>query len=182
MPFWNFLSALSTWKKPTDGIEPLDAGIILELEIYSPSDSHHTFHDFRHFFDPVPHIPPHTNEELHAQRCKVTSKKHRRENGLRTGPPHAAAARRLLGGRLLDLDADSLRGGDIPRLDIVRQFRMSRRFYRMIRPSLLAKFLQACPEVLILWLEQWRPVSVANFEEIDHGTLKVEPCFVERKY
>ncbi|ERS98804.1 hypothetical protein HMPREF1624_03994 [Sporothrix schenckii ATCC 58251] len=57
----------------------------------------------------------------------------------------------------------------LPTIEIIRHFKMTRRFCRTIHPCLLAQLVASCPSLQSVHLEQWRPVDIDNMEDVEHG-------------
>ena len=166
-------------------------GIQLELGVRSISDAQNTFRDYRllHPFAVV------CRDDL-FQHVRNMRRRDGPANGwvlgVRPLPVSPAAVRRILGARLLELDANGLSGEtgtkagtetgtekrserylirhEPPLAAIVRKLVLSRRFYRAVHPGTLSHLLGVCfPRVQSLHLEPWRPVDAANLGAMERG-------------
>lgn len=203
---WLLLRALAAWKSPGQeerrlrmrndimfraGTFNSAVGIQLELGVRSISDTQHAFRDYRlqnPYFNTC-----HDREFFHyiCHTLRRMSTKHGWLRGIRVTPPPPAAIRRVLGARLLELDADGL-GGETetememetetergerylmrhepPSAAIVRKLVLGRRFYRAVHPATLSNLLRVCfPRVGFVHLEPWRPVDAANLGAMERG-------------
>lgn len=161
-------------------------GIQLELGVRSISDTQHSFLDYR-LQNPYGNICHYKEYHQYLRDVKLQrdSRKHGWLRGIRMRLPPPAAIRRVLGARLLELDADVL-GGETetetergerylmrhepPAAAIVQKLVLGRRFYRVVHPATLSHMLRVCfQRVRYVHLEPWRPVDAANLGAMERG-------------
>ncbi|EFX06183.1 hypothetical protein CMQ_6504 [Grosmannia clavigera kw1407] len=199
---WLLLRSLAAWKIPgqeerqllkrSDKMFALGSfnsavGIQLELGVRSISDSQHAFRDYR-IYNPYGNVHR-TREDFHRYYRDVSAQQdsatHGWLRGVRKLLPPPVAIRRVLGARLLELDADGLGGEtrteterskrylvrhELPAAAIVTKLVFSRQFYRAVHPATLSYLLRICfPQIMYLHLEPWRPVDAANLGAMERG-------------
>lgn len=176
---WGLLPILSTWKRPADQALNPNAGMTLELSASSPSDSEHLYRDFR-LQDNYPYL---TEEDLDPdyqayerpsrELAELNDKLHNWSSG-RIDKYNRLSVMRLLGTEPLDLDFSGMSPGTytgkFPTIDIVCDFLVRRRFYRLFKPEVLSRLIeQSFGSLRCLRIEHWRGVHTKWQEIPDSG-------------
>lgn len=161
-------------------------GISLELGAYSPGDSKHTFRDFHLEQDypyqkreePLDH--PKRRKAYQLRLCEVAPGKlndpyHGWVNGQREKDTSLESKKRIIGTPLTvstDLPEFSAFNGTLPKVEVVKDLLIPRRFYRKIEAKSLAKILQESLNCVYSFRhEMWRDVNPQQ-----------QTCFEERKF
>ena len=147
---WNLLVVLSKWKRRSHG--ELEHRLVLDLGVYSPSDSQHAFRDFR-LEDDYPYLVKEdldeTFEAYHLAYGEPT-----RETKFPTGcPTWVVACReapsyrsrlRVTGTQPLKLNFRDIEEGPLrfPRVKAVKELVVRRQYYRDIAPGVFSKLLK----------------------------------------
>ncbi|RYP76928.1 hypothetical protein DL771_001481 [Monosporascus sp. 5C6A] len=133
---------LSTWLKPN--VAP-HGGLTLEISIYSPSDSQHTFSGDLHFGP-----DPFETEDDERQRLRTHDPYHGWRHGRRLGRPLMQAI-----SEILNITEPKFRKG-LPSVKVVTSLILRRQTRRALSANSLQKIFKSLPGLECINYEPWR--------------------------
>ena len=189
---WNVLIILSKWTRYvwSSGPSRSQQGLTLELGVYSPSDSKHSFRDF-HLEQGYPYQEENDFEpqweayRLRADRLRldrINEPYHGWTDGCQN---HVSlgSKRRIMGALTINPNLPEFHAFSqtFPKVEIITGLLIRRQFYRKIAISSLSKLLcEAFPCLQWFRHEGWRNVNQRQQERFERGMLKVK--FLTRCY